>query len=154
MSIKMCVSFLTYLSPGSHEPGRLIERWWGPKPKRETETHQALYSGWKAVCLLCHSLVSLSVSDSVNTTSPPFSPSLNTGTLYFVWAQPWYHNKENQQHCNCINLTRQDAVKEVLWYVREMNSIQPMATISSLSRASADKGSHKRAREEDGWSCP
>lgn len=152
MSIKMCVSFFTYLSPGSHEPGRLIERWWGPKPKRETETHQALYSGWKAVCLLCHSLVSLAVSDSLNTTSPPFFlPSFKHLQTLFC---PGYHNKENQQHCNCINPTRQDAPKEVLWYVREMNSIQPMATISSLSRASADKGSHKRAREEDGWSCP
>lgn len=70
MSIKMCVPFFTYLSPGSHEPGRLIERWWGPKPKREAETHQALYSDWKAVCLLCHSLVELRVYDSVIAVTP------------------------------------------------------------------------------------
>lgn len=48
----------TYLSPGSHEPGTLIERWWGPMPKRKTESHQALHSDWKASCLLCHSISS------------------------------------------------------------------------------------------------
>lgn len=121
MSIKMCVSFFTYLSPGSHEPGRLIERWWGPKPKRETETHQALYSGWKAVCLLCHSLSS-SVC-LIQLILPFFLPPrqhLQLKQTLFSPAQPWYPNKENQQQTVIAYIWHDNNLsqwKEALWYV-------------------------------------
>lgn len=74
---RVCRSF-TYLSPGSHEPGTLIERWWGPKPKRETESHQALHSDWKASCLLCHS-----ISSSVCLTRLPLLVSISPTAAAF-----------------------------------------------------------------------
>lgn len=84
---------------------------------------------------------------------PPKHLQLEKDTAFFFCRQrPCCRNK----NCGGVNLrlrlhkSSRDRRYTSASRAGEMNSIQPMATIFCLSRASADKGSHKRGAEEDG----